>query len=80
MSLKRICVRKEELKCPKIPHCPKIPVMTLVNSYLSQLLPIFGQLIPDLWSTRTYPKSTRTRVSKRGRVEHDRRGVGKSRS
>ena len=31
MSLKRICVRKEELKCPKIPHCPKIPVMTLVR-------------------------------------------------
>ena len=27
MSLKRICVRKEKLKCPKIPHCPKIPVM-----------------------------------------------------
>ena len=30
MSLKRICVRKEMLKCPKIPHCPKIPVVTLV--------------------------------------------------
>ena len=29
MSLKRICVRIEKLKCPKIPHCPKIPVMTL---------------------------------------------------
>ena len=29
MSLKRICIRKEKLKCPKIPHCPKIPVMTL---------------------------------------------------
>ena len=53
----------------------------LVNSYLSQLVPIFGQLVPYLWSTRTYPKSTRTgRVNKRGRVEHDRRGVGKSRS
>ena len=30
MSLKRICVRKEKLKCPKIPHCPKIPVVTLI--------------------------------------------------
>ena len=29
MSLERICVRKEKLKCPKIPHCPKIPVVTL---------------------------------------------------
>ena len=25
------------------------------NSYLSQLVPIFGQLVPDLWSTRTNP-------------------------
>ena len=31
----------------------------------SQLVPIFGQLVPDLWSTQTYPKSTRTRVKKR---------------
>ena len=31
MSLKRICVKKEKMKCPKIPHCPKIPVMTLVR-------------------------------------------------
>ena len=31
MSLKRICVRKEKLKCPKIPHCPKIPIMTLLS-------------------------------------------------
>ena len=31
MSLKRICVRIEKLKCPKIPHCPMIPVMTLVR-------------------------------------------------
>ena len=52
----------------------------LVNSYLSQLVPIFGQLVPDLRSTCIYPKSTRTRVMKRGRVEHDRRGAGKSRS
>ena len=36
MSLKRICVRIEKLKCPKIPHCPKIPVMTLNFEYLSQ--------------------------------------------
>ena len=34
MSLKRICVRKEKLKCPKIPHCPKIPVVTLVTARL----------------------------------------------
>ena len=61
-------------------HAGMIIGRFLVNSYLSQLVPIFGQLVPDLWSTRTYPKSTRTRVNKRGRVEHDRRGVGKSRS
>ena len=41
-----------------------------VNSYLSQHVPIFGQLVPDLWSTRICPKSTRTRVKKQGRVEH----------
>ena len=59
----------------------------LPRFHLSQLSPIFGQLVPDLWSTRTYPKSTRTypkstrtRVNKMGRVEHDRCGVGKSRS
>ena len=33
MSLKRICVRIEKLKCQKIPHCPKIPVMTLACNY-----------------------------------------------
>ena len=26
---------------------------TLVSSYLSQLVPIFGQLVPVFWSTRT---------------------------
>ena len=63
---------------------PPYPIMYqmrfLVNSYLSKLVPIFGQLVPDLWSTRTYPKSTPTIVQKRDRVEHDRLGVGKSRS
>ena len=27
--------------------------VVLVNSYLSQLVPIFGQLVPVFWSTRT---------------------------
>ena len=51
----------------------------LVNSYPSQHVPKSTRtnfwstrIIPDLWSTCTCPKSTRTRVKKRGRVEHDR--------
>ena len=41
MSLNRICVRKEKLKCPKIPHCPKIPVVTLVSSADHDLCKLF---------------------------------------
>ena len=37
MSLKRICVRKEKLKCPKIPHSPKIPVMTLISKIFADV-------------------------------------------
>ena len=42
MSLKGICVRKEEMKCPKIPHCPKISVMTLLVLSISE-----GSVFPD---------------------------------
>ena len=38
---------------------PRLNSRWLVNLYPSQLVPIFGQLVPVLWSTHT-PKSTRT--------------------
>ena len=47
MSLKRICVRKEKLKCPKIPHCPKIPVVTLVGEPEIQKLEKSGRKVAE---------------------------------
>ena len=67
MSLKRICVRKEKLKCPKIPHCPKIPVVTLISSLelvsqmgnsddlIANLIPSF----PDLFRLTPIPPESK---------------------
>ena len=54
MPLKRICVRKENLKCPKIPHCPKIPVVTLVKKtkmadWLLNLSDILFLFVTKVW-------------------------------